>query len=200
MERRRHDYSTCLSCARIENLRIPPNYQVDRTSRPLEEVSEDNPGEYIVFTAQTIIDKESRTFGEPYKLASPGRKVLFPTRYASEDLGVDKSDRPDIVFSPVADDVEFPEPRDLDVNMMPFVYGEPESLPGELRPYYINLVANCPIQQQDLGKVMYLTVQENQVEKGTTQRRPGLHVEAPGAAEGISGGARTPVGRRVYRQ
>ena len=157
-----------------------------RTSRPLEnvQVSEDDPGEYIVYMVRDYIDIKSKTLGEPYKLFYPGRNVLFPTRYAREDLGVDKLDRPDIAFSPVAADVEFPEPQDLDVNMMPFVYGEPESLPPELRPYYSNLIASCPIQEHDIGKVMYLTVQENQVEKGTTQRRPGLHVEAPGAGTG----------------
>ena len=32
----------------------------------------------------------------------------------------------------------------------------------------------------DFGKVYYLTIQETMVKAGTSQRRPGLHVDSPG--------------------
>ena len=32
----------------------------------------------------------------------------------------------------------------------------------------------------EVGKVNYLTIQESWVEEGTSQRRPGLHVDSPG--------------------
>ena len=35
----------------------------------------------------------------------------------------------------------------------------------------------------DLGKIYYLTIQENMVKSGKSQRRPGLHVDSPGAVK-----------------
>merc|ERR1711966_348085 len=70
----------------------------------------------------------------------------------------------------------FPEPSGINVNMMPIRLGMKESLPEYLHSYWPLLEA-CKIAPSDVGKVGYLTVQENHVEKGETQRRPGLHVE-----------------------
>jgi hypothetical protein len=75
--------------------------------------------------------------------------------------------------------VEFPEPKDLNVNMMPFVFGDKSSLPPELHEYF-DLIEKCPYMQEDVGKVGYLTVHESFVEAGTSQRRPGVHIESPG--------------------
>merc|ERR1719450_686157 len=36
------------------------------------------------------------------------------------------------------------------------------------------------ILESDLGKVYYLTIEESFVEAGSSQRRPGLHVDRPG--------------------
>ena len=86
--------------------------------------------------------------------------------------------------------------------MMPFICGhtfEDCKLPELLQPYS-GLIEMCLkhqhskkldqelnygffghcLGQSDLGKVYYLTVQENEVKSGQTQRRPSLHVDSPG--------------------
>ncbi|CAE7818380.1 unnamed protein product [Symbiodinium microadriaticum] len=57
--------------------------------------------------------------------------------------------------------------------------GGQESLPAHLQGYW-PVIEACRVQDEELGKVGYLTVQEGRVEKGSAQRRPGLHTEAPG--------------------
>lgn len=84
---------------------------------------------------------------------------------------------PEIAFSPCAR-VAFPAPRDISVNMLPFVLGNVGSLPENLRPYH-DLIMTCPLQDSEIGKVLYLTVEEGWVEAGETQRRGGLHIESP---------------------
>ena len=76
--------------------------------------------------------------------------------------------------------INFPEPSGRNVNMLPFILGDKGSLPDDLQCYY-PLIDACPFYREDFGKVAYLTVQESAaVEQGKTQRRPGLHIEAPG--------------------
>ena len=80
---------------------------------------------------------------------------------------------------------------------MPFKVGEDfEScqLPEYIEPYW-PLISTCLEPQMaraswhmwprrsipsDVGKVYYLTIQESWVDKGNSQRRPGLHVDSPG--------------------
>lgn len=82
-----------------------------------------------------------------------------------------------IAFSPCAR-VQFPTPRDRSVNMLPFILGDKNSLPRDLQDYY-DVIMSCPLQDSELGKVLYLTVEEGWVEAGATQRRGGLHIESP---------------------
>ena len=82
-----------------------------------------------------------------------------------------------ISFSPCAR-INFPEPQDRSVNMLPFVLGDKDSLPNDLQDYY-DLIMACPLQDSEVGKVLYLTVEEGFVEAGGTQRRGGLHIESP---------------------
>jgi len=84
----------------------------------------------------------------------------------------------DVAFTP-CQRVEFPEAKDLNVNMIPFVLGKKETLPESLWPYYDMIIMMCPLQESELGKVLYLTVHEGWVEAGQTQRRGGLHIESP---------------------
>lgn len=80
--------------------------------------------------------------------------------------------------------VEFPPSTGRDVNMMPFVMGEEESLPNDLRAYW-PMIMTCLDnggdeefgEESERGKVCFLTVQETEVEEGAPQRRPGLHVD-----------------------
>lgn len=111
----------------------------------------------------------------------PALNALIPEQYQVEPISRYKKDRPQIAFSPCRA-VEFPEPKGINVNMMPFVFDDRESLPRELRPYYDKIISKCPVAEEEDGDVMYLTVQEGFVEADVTQRRPGLHVEAPSAS------------------
>jgi len=72
--------------------------------------------------------------------------------------------------------VEFPEFRGVNVNMLPFIMGNPDSLPEEVRQY-ASLVDACGLPEDELGRVGYLSVSESIVAPGSTQRRPGVHTE-----------------------
>lgn len=83
----------------------------------------------------------------------------------------------DAAFQHVAT-VEFPEPKDRNINMMPFIIGMRETLPEDLWGYW-PLVESCPVKAE-FGRIGYLTVHEGLVPEGQSQRRPGLHTETPG--------------------
>jgi len=95
----------------------------------------------------------------------------------------------------------FPDRKDtkepININMMPFI-AEADfdecKLPEFVRPYW-SLIQACLSPEMDRswhhlwdkrripsekGKVNYLTIQESWVEEGSSQRRPGLHVDSPG--------------------
>lgn len=75
--------------------------------------------------------------------------------------------------------VDFPEPAERNVNMMPFIFGNKESLPDDLQCYY-PMIQQCPYMADDVGKVGFLTVHESYISSGSAQRREGLHIESPG--------------------
>lgn len=82
--------------------------------------------------------------------------------------------------------VDFPPPRDRNVNMMPFVLGDRASLPDDLADYWHMIEeADCTFEP---GRIAYLTVQESWVRVGETQRRPGIHTDGT-AVFGWGGGA-----------
>lgn len=58
--------------------------------------------------------------------------------------------------------------------MMPFIMGDPSTLPVELHGY-LPLITSC--DSITPGKVAYLTVTEGRVQGGDTQRRGGIHTE-----------------------
>lgn len=75
--------------------------------------------------------------------------------------------------------LEFPEPKGININMMPFVLGKKESLPEDYHGYW-DIIRACRFSYAELsqGKIGFLTIQESHTEAGSSQRRPGLHVEA----------------------
>ncbi|CAK9115853.1 unnamed protein product [Durusdinium trenchii] len=75
--------------------------------------------------------------------------------------------------------VKFPASSGVDVNMMPFIMGDPKSLPSNLQSYW-PMIEACRLPKKELGKVGFLTVQESDVSPGASQRRQGLHLETPG--------------------
>jgi len=94
---------------------------------------------------------------------------------------------------PVREDTKDP----ININMMPFIAGadfDECKLPESIRPYW-SLIKACLAPEMDRswhhlwparsipsekGKVNYLTIQESWVDEGSSQRRPGLHVDSPG--------------------
>ena len=81
----------------------------------------------------------------------------------------------------------FPSPTNLNINMMPFVVNKKFNkclLPHFIKPYW-HIIEQCIIlslqnNNNEIGKIWFLTIQESFVKKDTSQRRPGLHTESPG--------------------
>lgn len=90
---------------------------------------------------------------------------------------------------------EFPKPLrsrfkmvSVNVNMMPIVMGEESTLPENVRRYS-QLIRSCLDHvPEEVGKVGYLTIQEDWVLPGQCQRRPGLHVESPAGEKRLGAG------------
>lgn len=76
----------------------------------------------------------------------------------------------------VLGNVDFPSPQGIKVNMMPFVLGDSQSLPENMRQY-VPMIDACEAKFN--GEVCYLTVNESYVNVGKSQRRGGIHTEAP---------------------
>ena len=72
--------------------------------------------------------------------------------------------------------VEFPKPRGININMMPFVLGEMDSLPVEVR-HYGDLVERCLMDDSRIGKVGYLSIRESYVIEGRAQNHARIHME-----------------------
>jgi hypothetical protein len=81
----------------------------------------------------------------------------------------------DVNFEKVAT-IAFPAPQSIDVNMMPFVIGSPESVPEWLKQYQ-PMIDACDIEKEERGKVGYITVTEGLVPSGSSHRRAGIHTE-----------------------
>eukprot|EP01060_Flectonema_neradi_P025983 TRINITY_DN3482_c1_g2_i3.p1 TRINITY_DN3482_c1_g2~~TRINITY_DN3482_c1_g2_i3.p1 ORF type:complete len:264 (+),score=47.84 TRINITY_DN3482_c1_g2_i3:499-1290(+) len=83
--------------------------------------------------------------------------------------------------------------------MMPFVLGEISSLPEEYHQYW-PMILQYGREISGEGCVCYLTIQESLVQAGTSQRRPGLHIETPGCVENLPPQFRFGMGRnrRLY--
>lgn len=69
--------------------------------------------------------------------------------------------------------VVFPVPTGLNLNMMPLIHGDHDSVP-DFAKGYIPLMDQCRFKR---GEIVYLTVTEGLVEAQKTQRRPGIHTD-----------------------
>ena len=78
--------------------------------------------------------------------------------------------------------MSFPPPTNIDINMMPFIVGDPNSLPEQYHGYS-QLIDSCWGIRR--GELCYLTIQESMVKKNDSQRRPGLHIETPGNSDNL---------------
>lgn len=95
------------------------------------------------------------------------------------------------------DMVEFPKPAGRDINMMPFVIGQEDTLPDQCRDYW-SLIQACEVEAEEDGRIGYLTVTEKEVQPGRSQRRGGAHVERH--PHGSWGGGGWGRGRYGYRR
>jgi len=121
--------------------------------------------------------------------------------------------------------IEFPKPRDIQINMMPFVLGDKASIPKGYQQYW-PLICECLIRMDEsavkrgpkgftvdsdrasMKKIGYLTIHESWCEKGKSQRRGGLHTDSnpPGNLEPASlyrnyqwgGGCTTTMKNGIY--
>jgi hypothetical protein len=73
--------------------------------------------------------------------------------------------------------VEFPEYQGIMINMMPFVIGDVDTLPKDVRAY-ADVIGSCGLKKGDKA---YLSINESIVEQGKTQRRPGIHTDGTSA-------------------
>eukprot|EP01084_Bolivina_argentea_P114341 203587_1 len=77
--------------------------------------------------------------------------------------------------------------KEININMMPIlmnVSNMDKQLPDELHGYIPLICACLSADPSQMDKICFLTIHESFVEKGKTQRRPGLHCELPGAGIG----------------
>jgi hypothetical protein len=84
--------------------------------------------------------------------------------------------------SPVA----FPAFSGININMMPFIMGDEDSIPDTMSGY-LPMLRACEIPADEIGQVGYLTIDERFVESGT-HRRGGVHTEGFGATGRWGGG------------
>ena len=87
--------------------------------------------------------------------------------------------------------LQFPKPlkEEININMMPIRMDQtlPQQLPANLQGYIPYIYACIRCDETQKGTICYLTIHESFVEKGKSQRRPGLHVELPGNIVGTMG-------------
>jgi len=88
--------------------------------------------------------------------------------------------------------INFPKPTDININMMPFIMGDINSLPEEYRQYQ-HIIDACQVNEEELGKVGYLTINESFVKADNSQRRGGIHTEKH-PEKSWGGGGLTSVG------
>lgn len=102
-----------------------------------------------------------------------------------ERLNLRHVDRADCGWMSICDDLQFPKPVGIRINMMPVdIYG---ALPSFLEGYR-SLIRNCLVVHDQRRTVSYLTIDESEVPVGHTQRRSGLHIDRPGSI--LDGGVR----------
>ncbi|KAJ3098156.1 hypothetical protein HK100_005162 [Physocladia obscura] len=114
-------------------------------------------------------------------------RIPVPTDHHHNETG-------SLLPSPIIDP-KTGSPQPFQINMMPFIMSNPDLHHNTTRKYktvadslpenckrYAPLIEHCLRRcEKEFGKVGYLTVHESWVEAGATQRRPGLHIESPGA-------------------
>ena len=87
--------------------------------------------------------------------------------------------------------IVFPKRSGININMMPFVLHKEFKkcrLPSYLKDYWKCIIYDCIFDDDEIGKICYLTIHESEVGRNDTQRRPGIHTEKPGRLD-LRGGS-----------
>jgi hypothetical protein len=94
--------------------------------------------------------------------------------------------------------IKFPKPRFININMMPFIMGDPLSIPIEYR-HYASLIEMCLLDPNEKYKIGYLSIAESFVKNGYTQKRIGIHTEkrAHGIACGKGSISVNPISNKI---
>jgi hypothetical protein len=106
-------------------------------------------------------------------------EIRFPEYCAERDISL--PELPEYDSNYINDHIDgIPSNGYININMMPFIINDPKSIPEKFGRYseYIDKVLKC-VATELTGTIGYLTIQESFVKKDKTQRRPGLHVDAP---------------------
>lgn len=69
--------------------------------------------------------------------------------------------------------ISFPKPSGIEINMMPIIIGDKDTLPGSIK-LYDSIIASSGLP---LGSTAYLSIIEKNVHKGYFTRRPGIHTD-----------------------
>ena len=108
----------------------------------------------------------------------------------SQFYGMEPSES--IAFAQLNATLKFPKPKNIYINMMPFVMEtsfEKCKLPKNLKHYWNEIInkdyyfegtAFKLITENQYGKIGFLTIHESYVEKNKTHRRAGIHTDCPG--------------------
>eukprot|EP01084_Bolivina_argentea_P114345 203592_1 len=87
--------------------------------------------------------------------------------------------------------LKFPYPlrKEININMMPIkmsydINKLKAQIPSNLQGYIPWIGACLAADHTQKDKICFLTIHESYVQKGNTQRRPGIHIELPGMAVG----------------
>lgn len=72
--------------------------------------------------------------------------------------------------------VVFPKFTGTNIDMMPFIIGDVETIPEEIRSY-VSLIESCYLPKSLYGQVAYLTITETLAKKGEAQRKKGIHLD-----------------------
>jgi hypothetical protein len=155
--------------------------------------------EYVPFVTLTLPAKNIGRVLNNKIVRFPARRDTYTNGYQVIKKVEDITEHTtDYVSFASCGQITFPPPQGHNVNMMPFILGDAKSLPEYLRCYH-ECIDSCPIDPSEEGSICYLTVHESFVDSQSTQRRAGLHIEAPGfISSGKSNSSRFIPGREHH--
>lgn len=78
----------------------------------------------------------------------------------------------------------FPKPKSINITMMPFIMGDPQSIPMKYREYW-QMIKSCNIPALEYGKVGYLSVMECRIKANATPHAASICTNSRQARGGL---------------